>query len=144
MFRVAREDAVRQICEKLRQKLNEFYELETYDWLLVEPQGHASSFISDLIAFLQTTFHSFTNLPVSGNYFINDKTILTVVRFKNQKPEVAQVACKSACEHIANSMFTLLMNEDIKQLSMGALNQINLDLLQCERNYLKKTVTYYL
>jgi hypothetical protein len=64
MFRVAREDAVRQICEKLKQKLNEFYELESYDWLLVEPQGHASSFISDLIAFLQTTFQSFTNLPV--------------------------------------------------------------------------------
>jgi hypothetical protein len=111
MFRVAREDAVRQICEKLKQKLNEFYELESYDWLLVEPQGHASSFISDLIAFLQTTFQSFTNLP----------------------PEVAQVACKSACEHIATSMFQLLMNEEIKQMSMGALNQVNLDLLQCER-----------
>lgn len=64
MFRVAREDAVRQICEKLKQKLNEFLELENYDWLLSEPQGHASSFISDLIAFLQTTFQSFTNLPV--------------------------------------------------------------------------------
>lgn len=67
LFRVAREDAVRQICEKLKQKLNEFLELESYDWLLGEVQGHASSFISDLIAFLQTTFHSFTNLPVSLN-----------------------------------------------------------------------------
>lgn len=56
MFRVAREDAVRQICEKLRQKLTEFLELESYDWLLGEPQSHASSFITDLIAFLQTTF----------------------------------------------------------------------------------------
>lgn len=64
MFRVAREDAVNQICEKLNQKIDEFLELETYDWLLVEPQGHASSFITDLIAFLQTTFTSFTNLPV--------------------------------------------------------------------------------
>lgn len=110
MFRVAREDAVRQICEKLCQKLNEFLELESYDWLLVEPQGHASSFVTDIIAFLQTTFQSFTNLP----------------------PEVAQVACKSACEHIADSMLELLLNEEIKQISMGALNQINLDLLQCE------------
>lgn len=65
MFRVAREDAVRQICEKLRQKLNEFIELQSYDWLLVESQGHASSFIQDIIAFLHTTFLSFTNLPVS-------------------------------------------------------------------------------
>lgn len=64
LFRIAREDAVRQICEKLKQKINEFLELESYDWLLVEPQGQASSYISDLIAFLQTTFQSFTNLPV--------------------------------------------------------------------------------
>lgn len=111
MFRVAREDAVRQICEKLRQKLNEFLELESYDWNLVEPKGHASSFISDIIAFLQTTFQSFTNLP----------------------PEVAQVACRSSCDHIASSMFAMLMNNEIRQISMGALNQLNLDLLQCEQ-----------
>ncbi|KAK4882101.1 hypothetical protein RN001_005420 [Aquatica leii] len=119
MFRVAREDAVRQICEKLRQKLKEFLELETYDWLLVEPRGHASSFVTDLIAFLQTTFHSFTNLP----------------------PEVAQVACKSACEYIADSMLELLLNEEVKQISMGALNQINLDLLQCEQFAVSEPVT---
>lgn len=65
MFRVAREDAVKQICEKLKQKLNEFLELESYDWLLIEPQGQASAFISDLIEYLNTTFVSFTNLPVS-------------------------------------------------------------------------------
>lgn len=65
MFRVAREDAVRQICEKLRQKVDEFIELESYDWLLIEPKGHASSFIADLIEYLNTTFVSFTNLPVS-------------------------------------------------------------------------------
>ncbi|VEN39117.1 unnamed protein product [Callosobruchus maculatus] len=111
MFRVAREDAVRQICEKLKQKLNEFLELENYDWLLVEPKGHASSYISDMIAFLQTTFQSFTNIP----------------------PEAAQIACKSACEHIANFLLNLLLNEEIKQISMGVLNQLNLDLLQCEQ-----------
>ncbi|GLV44107.1 Secretory 15 [Carabus blaptoides fortunei] len=110
MFRVAREDAVRQICEKLRHKLTEFIELESYDWLLVEPEGYASSFVSDFIAFLQSTFQSFTNLP----------------------PEAAQVACKSACEHIAKSMQSILLSEDVKQISMGALHQINLDLLQCE------------
>ncbi|KAJ8956515.1 hypothetical protein NQ318_019234 [Aromia moschata] len=110
MFRVAREDAVKQICEKLKQKINEFLELENYDWLLVEPRGHASSYISDLIAFLQTTFQSFTNIP----------------------PEAAEVACRSACQHIAESLFSMLMNDEIKQISMGALNQLNLDLLQCE------------
>lgn len=66
---MARDDAEKQICDKLKQKLDEFIELESYDWLLVEPQGHASTFVSDLIAFLNSTFTSFTNLPVSHNFF---------------------------------------------------------------------------
>lgn len=64
LFKVARDDAERQICDKLKNKLDEFLELENYDWILVEPQGHASSFITDLIAFLKSTFESFTDLPV--------------------------------------------------------------------------------
>lgn len=70
MFRVARDDAEHQICDKLKWKLDEFLELENYDWLLVEPKGHASSFITDLIAFLQSIFLSFTNLPVSTSPFV--------------------------------------------------------------------------
>ncbi|KAG8232851.1 hypothetical protein J437_LFUL012655 [Ladona fulva] len=111
MFRVARDDAERQICEKLQMKLDEFLELENYEWLLVEPKGHASSFIVDLIAFLRSIFMSFTNLP----------------------SEVAQVACKSACNHIAKSMLSMMLADDIKQISMGALQQINLDVIQCEQ-----------
>lgn len=65
LFKAARDDAERQICEKLKNKIDEFLGLENYDWTLVEPQGHASSFITDLIAFLKTTFDMFTNLPVS-------------------------------------------------------------------------------
>lgn len=57
---------------------------------------------------------------------------------------MAQVACKSACEHIANSMFQLLMNDEIKQMSMGALNQINLDLLQCERKKIFKFAIFFI
>ncbi|CAB0019331.1 unnamed protein product [Nesidiocoris tenuis] len=111
LFSVARDDAEQQICEKLKNKLDEFLELESYDWLLIEPQGHASSFITDLIAFLNSTFASFTNLP----------------------GEVAQVACKSACEHIAKSLMSMLLKEDVKQITMGALQQLNLDTIQCER-----------
>ncbi|XP_046615020.1 exocyst complex component 6B isoform X1 [Neodiprion virginianus] len=111
MFRVAREDAERQICDKLKRKLDEFLELENYDWNLAEPQGHASSFITDLIAFLQSIFMCFTNLP----------------------EEVAQVACKSACSHIAKSIQGILISDDVKQISMGALQQVNLDTIQCEQ-----------
>ncbi|XP_015110617.1 exocyst complex component 6B [Diachasma alloeum] len=111
MFRVAREDAEKQICDKLERKLDEFLELENYDWNLAEPQGHASGFITDLIAFLQSTFTCFTNLPA----------------------EVAQVACKSACSHIAQAILDILISEDLKQISMGALQQVNLDTIQCEQ-----------
>ncbi|XP_043480263.1 exocyst complex component 6B isoform X2 [Leptopilina heterotoma] len=111
MFRVARDDAEKQICVKLKQKLNEFLELENYDWTLVESQGHASGFITDLIAFLHSTFKCFTDLP----------------------QEVAQVACKAACAHIAKSILDILVSEDIKQISLGALHQVNLDTIQCEQ-----------
>ena len=33
--------------------------------MMAESKGHASSYIMDLMAFLQSTFMSFTNLPVS-------------------------------------------------------------------------------
>ncbi|XP_003485614.1 exocyst complex component Sec15 isoform X2 [Bombus vancouverensis nearcticus] len=111
MFRVARDDAEKQICEKLKNKLDEFLELENYDWNLAEPQGHASGFITDLIAFLQSTFTCFTNLP----------------------DEVAQVACQSACSHIAKSILGIIISDDVKQISMGALQQVNLDTIQCEQ-----------
>ncbi|XP_029664573.1 exocyst complex component 6B [Formica exsecta] len=111
MFRVARDDAEKQICDKLKNKLDEFLELENYDWNLAEPQGHASGFITDLIAFLRSTLTCFTNLP----------------------DEVAQVACKSACSHIAKAILDILISEDVKQISMGALQQVNLDTIQCEQ-----------
>ncbi|XP_055677115.1 exocyst complex component 6 [Lutzomyia longipalpis] len=111
MFHVARAEAEMQVSEKLCSKLDEFFEeLEGYDWLLAEPIGHGSPFITDMIAFLQSTFQSFSSLL----------------------PNVAQGACKKACEHIANAIRNLLLSEDVKQISTGALQQISLDLMQCE------------
>ncbi|CAO1382786.1 unnamed protein product [Diamesa serratosioi] len=111
MFQVARSEAEMQVATKLCAKLDEFFEeLESYDWLLGDPIGHASPFISDLIAFLQSTFQSFS-------YIL---------------PNVAQMTCKKACEHIANSIYKLILSEDLKQISIGAIQQISLDLMQCE------------
>lgn len=109
MFHVARAEAEMQVSSKLCSKLNDFFEeLESYDWLLVDPIGNASSFITDMIAFLQSTFQSFSNLL----------------------PSVAQTACKKACEHIAISFYKLLLSDDVKQISTGALQQISLDLVR--------------
>lgn len=111
MFQVARAEAEDQVSVKLCAKLDEFFEeLESYDWLLAEPIGHASQFITDLISFLQSTFQSFSFIL----------------------PNVAQVACKKACEHIANSIYKLVLSDDVKQITVGAIQQISLDLMQCE------------
>lgn len=111
MFQVARTEAEDQVSVKLCAKLDEFFEeLESYDWLLAEPIGHASPFITDLISFLRDTFQSFSFIL----------------------PNVAQAACKKACEHIATSIHKLLLSDDVKQITVGAIQQISLDLMQCE------------
>lgn len=39
----------------------------------------------------------------------------------------------SACQHIARSLLALLKAENVKQLSLPALEQLSLDVLQCEQ-----------
>lgn len=51
------------------------------------------------------------------------------------KVRVAQTACMSACQHVAKSLMVMLLSEDVKQMSLAALEQVNLDVIQCERNY---------
>ncbi|XP_065080727.1 exocyst complex component 6 [Ochlerotatus camptorhynchus] len=111
MFQVARSEAEQQVSTKLCSKLDEFFEeLEGYDWLLPESYGHASPFVTDMIAFLQSTFQSFS-------YIL---------------PGVAHAACRKACEHVAIRIYKLILSDEIKQISGGALDQINLDLMQFE------------
>lgn len=107
---VARKDAEHHMYEKMKLKLNEFLDLEDYDWMLVEPTGQASSFVTDLINFLRVVFNALRNLT----------------------EEVPVHVCRVAFEHISKSILNLLLSDDIKQLSMGALNQLNLDVIQCE------------
>ncbi|XP_063606126.1 exocyst complex component 6B-like isoform X1 [Penaeus indicus] len=111
MFKDIRGEAEEQIYTALRLKLDEFLDLAAYDWMLAEPQGTSSSYVTDLIAFLNSTFTAFTNLPV----------------------RVAQTACMSACQHVAKSLMSMLLSEDVKQMSLAALEQVNLDVIQCEQ-----------
>uniref|UniRef100_H2YEW7 Exocyst complex component n=1 Tax=Ciona savignyi TaxID=51511 RepID=H2YEW7_CIOSA len=72
--------------------------------------GRASRYLLDLIAFLQHNFEVFTNLP----------------------SKVAQTACMSACRHISARLMELVLDKDIKVVTMAALQQFNLDVMQCE------------
>ena len=58
--------------------------------------------------------------------------LLRIVLFLQQE-KVAKTSCMSACKHVATSLMNFLMDNNIKQVTMGALQQFNLDLIQCER-----------
>lgn len=47
--------------------------------------------------------------------------------------KVAQTACMSACKHLATSLTQLLLEAEVRQLSLGALQQFSLDVAVCER-----------
>ncbi|XP_065582357.1 exocyst complex component 6-like isoform X1 [Artemia franciscana] len=113
VFKDLLSEAESQIYERLKSKIDEFFELSAYDWTLSEPSGQPSGFVSDLRFFLNSTFSAFgiADLRVS----------------------VAQEACYSACKHVSDNFLERLLSDDVKAVSQSALQQINLDLMQCEQ-----------
>ncbi|KAG7462087.1 hypothetical protein MATL_G00198870 [Megalops atlanticus] len=110
-FKDARHAAEEEIYTNLNLKIDQFLQLADYDWMAVQGGGQASDYLSDLIAFLCSTFAVFTHLP----------------------GKVAQTACMSACKHLSTSLLQLLLEADVRQVSMGALQQFNVDVKECER-----------
>ncbi|VDN08177.1 unnamed protein product [Thelazia callipaeda] len=110
VFRDARSEVEQQIDGALRDKVDAFLDLANYDWELSSSSGRASDYISDLIKFLETTFVSFSNLP----------SIL------------ARHVCMQTCKYLANRLTEILLNTDLKSVSTGALDQFDLDVIQCE------------
>ncbi|XP_067100814.1 exocyst complex component 6 isoform X2 [Osmerus mordax] len=109
-FKDARHAAEGEIYTKLNQKIDEFIQLADYEWGMPESDGRASGYLMDLINFLRSTFQVFTHLP----------------------GKVAQTACMSACKHLSTSLMQMLLDTELKQISMGAIQQFNLDVIQCE------------
>uniref|UniRef100_A0A9J8DDH9 Exocyst complex component n=1 Tax=Cyprinus carpio carpio TaxID=630221 RepID=A0A9J8DDH9_CYPCA len=110
-FKDARHAAEEEIYTNLNQKIDQFLQLADYDWTAAQGGAQASDYLSDLIAFLCSTFAVFTHLP----------------------GKVAQTACMSACKHLSTSLLQLLLEGDVRQVSMGALQQFNVDVKECER-----------
>ncbi|XP_040191482.1 exocyst complex component 6B isoform X1 [Rana temporaria] len=109
-FKDARQAAEEEIYTNLNQKIDQFLQLADYDWMAVESNDRASDYLVDLVAFLNSTFAVFTHLP----------------------GKVAQTACMSACKHLSTSLTQLLLEVEVKQITMGALQQFNLDVKECE------------
>nr|XP_061810641.1 exocyst complex component 6B-like isoform X3 [Nerophis lumbriciformis] len=109
----ARHAAEAEIYTGLNAKIDQFLQLADYDWMVSLPSGTSptpSDYLLDLMAFLKSTFSVFTNLP----------------------GKVAQTACMSACKHVSTSLLQLLLDPEVKQISMGALHQLNADVDECE------------
>ncbi|XP_051529691.1 exocyst complex component 6-like isoform X2 [Myxocyprinus asiaticus] len=119
-FKDARHAAEGEIYTKLNQKIDEFIQLADYEWSMAESDGRASGYLMDLINFLRSTFQVFTHLPNNNN----DHAAMS--------GKVAQTACMSACKHLATSLMQMLLDTELKQISMGAIQQFNLDVIQCE------------
>ncbi|TSL34635.1 Exocyst complex component 6B [Bagarius yarrelli] len=120
-FKDARHAAEEEIYTNLNLKIDQFLQLADYDWMAVQGGSQASDYLSDLIAFLCSTFAVFTHLP--GN----------PIEHARLPGKVAQTACMSACKHLSTSMLQLLLEADVRQVSMGALQQFNVDVKECEK-----------
>ncbi|UJR27102.1 hypothetical protein I4U23_008402 [Adineta vaga] len=101
------EDCIR---DKLNDKIDQCLDIASYDWMMQESSGVSSDYISTTIQFLENTFRAFTHLPT----------------------ELSQTTCLSACKHISMSLTSILLSSDVKAISFGALEQMSLDLMQCE------------
>uniref|UniRef100_A0A1I8ATR9 Exocyst complex component n=1 Tax=Steinernema glaseri TaxID=37863 RepID=A0A1I8ATR9_9BILA len=110
VFRDVRSEVEQHIDGALKRKVDDFMELASYDWEMSNAGGVASDYIADLIKFLTTTFTSFTNLPI----------------------QLARHSCMQTCKHLADKLGSLILSGDVKAISMGALEQFNLDVIQCE------------
>lgn len=67
----ARHAAEEEIYTNLNQKIDQFLQLADYDWTAAQGGGQASDYLSDLIAFLCSTFAVFTHLPVSVSLLLH-------------------------------------------------------------------------
>ncbi|KAL7074692.1 hypothetical protein ACQ4LE_005557 [Meloidogyne hapla] len=110
LFRDSRSEVEQLIDEAFREKVQAFLDNLNYDWELQHPTGVASDNISDMITFLTSTFINFTNLP----------------------NVLARHICMQACKFLADFLHSMLLSPKHKAISMGALEQFSLDVMQCE------------
>uniref|UniRef100_A0AC35TTS5 Exocyst complex component 6 n=1 Tax=Rhabditophanes sp. KR3021 TaxID=114890 RepID=A0AC35TTS5_9BILA len=110
LFRDARCEVEGQIDAKLKSKIDEFFEISRYDWDLPSARGTASDYITDLLAFMNSIFTSFSNLPSN----------------------LARHACMQMCKYLSESLTKTILSASVKSVSVGAIEQFSLDVLQCE------------
>eukprot|EP00111_Clytia_hemisphaerica_P023573 TCONS_00069438-protein len=93
-FKDIRAEAEMRIYEKLNMKMDEFLNLASYEWSPSHVRAQPSSYLQDLLAYLQGAFIAFEQLT-------ND---------------VAKTACMSSCKHLASKLKMFLLEERVKTI----------------------------
>lgn len=100
------------IGEQINTKIDTFFKDSQFDWTLPEASGKSSNYLVELINYLRNIFNLLSGLPDAS---------------------VATVGCQTACQHSVFNMLELLMKVDsVDYITMGAINQFNMDLIHAE------------
>ncbi|KAF9823305.1 hypothetical protein SFRURICE_019114 [Spodoptera frugiperda] len=100
-----------QAAGSMFQAARDDAEQQICDKLEKKPTGQASSFVTDMLSYLSGVLTSLEQLP--------------------ERARVAAV--RAATNRIATRLRNLLLDPAVKQISSGALDQLNLDVIQCEQ-----------
>ena len=80
-----RSEAESRIYEQLNSKIDELLDMDQFNWLMHEAVGTTSDYMKSLVNFLKNILDSFSNLPVSLNFFKATKfTNLNLVKISQE------------------------------------------------------------
>jgi len=106
VFCDTRKKGEKRIFELVNMKIDEFLELADYDWMSEERNRNPSSYLQDLVTFLDSVINAtLLNLPQSIKSFIYF----------------------DALDHLAAAIMGILLNPDIKKMNDNAVYNFDVD-----------------
>ncbi|KAI8922248.1 exocyst complex subunit Sec15-like-domain-containing protein [Powellomyces hirtus] len=104
--------AEKRMFDLLNMKMDDFLELADYDWFTQTAQPTYSSYLDDLVGFMNVIISStLVNLP----------------------PHMRSLVYQGAFKHLASSIHSLILAPDVKRVSPAAINILDKDLAFLEK-----------